>query len=96
MGTSFSAVYAVIFMILLETTIVEDPRFRQFIKLYKRFIDDIFLIWTGSAAALQQPYAPSYVPLHQQMKQSSWTGADMKGKQMHWILQQNAMIKRNF
>ena len=52
MGTSFSVVYAVIFMIRLETPIVEDPRFRQFIKLYKRFIDDIFLIWTGSAAAL--------------------------------------------
>ena len=31
--------------------IVEDPRFRQFIKLYKWFIDYIFLIWTGSAAA---------------------------------------------
>ena len=31
---------------------LQDPRFRQFIKLYKRFIDDIFLIWTGSAAAL--------------------------------------------
>ena len=52
MGTSFSVVYAVIFMIRLESPILEDPRFRQFIKLYKRFIDDIFLIWTGSAAAL--------------------------------------------
>ena len=31
---------------------MEDPRFRQFIKLYKRFIDDIFLTWTGSAAVL--------------------------------------------
>jgi len=52
MGTSFSVVYAVIFMIRLESPILEDPRFRRFIKLYKRFIDDIFLIWTGSAAAL--------------------------------------------
>jgi hypothetical protein len=34
MGTSFSVVYAVIFMILLESPILEDPRFRQFIKLY--------------------------------------------------------------
>ena len=34
METSFLLVYAVIFMILL-TMIVEDPRFRQFIKLYK-------------------------------------------------------------
>jgi len=52
MGTSFSVVYAVIFMIRLESPILENPGFRQFIKLYKRFIDDIFLIWTGSAAAL--------------------------------------------
>ena len=52
MGTSFSLVYAVIFVIRLESLILEDPRFRRFIKLYKRFIDDIFLIWTGSAAAL--------------------------------------------
>ncbi len=52
MGTSFSVVYAVIFMIHLESPIFEDPRFRSFIQLYKRFIDDIFLIWTGSAATL--------------------------------------------
>jgi hypothetical protein len=35
MGTSFSVVYAVIFMIWLETPIVNDVRFRQFIRLYK-------------------------------------------------------------
>jgi hypothetical protein len=52
MGTSFSVVYAVIFMIHLESPILEDPRFRSFIQLYKRFIDDIFLIWTGSATTL--------------------------------------------
>ena len=27
-------------------------RFRQYIRLYKRFIDDLFLIWTGPAAVL--------------------------------------------
>ena len=42
-GTSFSVVYAVIFMIWLETPIVNDVRFRQYILLYKRFIDDPFL-----------------------------------------------------
>lgn len=52
MGTSFSVVYAVIFMIWLETPIVNDVRFRQYIRLYKRFIDDLFLIWTGPAAVL--------------------------------------------
>jgi hypothetical protein len=52
MGTSFSVVYAVIFMIWLETPILYDKRFSQYIRLYKRFIDDLFLIWTGPAAAL--------------------------------------------
>ena len=52
MGTSFSVVYAVIFMIWLETPIVESERFRSCIQLYKRFIDDLFIIWTGSVALL--------------------------------------------
>jgi hypothetical protein len=44
MGTSFLVVYAVMFRIHLESPILEDPRFRPFIQLYKRLIDDIFLI----------------------------------------------------
>lgn len=52
MGTSFSVVYAVIFMIWLETPILNDKRFSQYIRLYKRFIDDLFLIWTGPSAVL--------------------------------------------
>lgn len=52
MGTSFSVVYAIIFMIWLETPIVNDERFRSCIQLYKRFIDDLFIIWTGSVAKL--------------------------------------------
>ena len=52
MGTSFSVVYAIIFMIWLETPILNDKRFNQYIRLYKRFIDDLFLIWTGPAAVL--------------------------------------------
>ena len=44
MGTSFSVVYAVIFMIYLETPIIHDERFSRFVYLYKRFIDDLFLI----------------------------------------------------
>ena len=35
MRTSFSVVYAVIFMILLKPLIVADPRFRKFIELNK-------------------------------------------------------------
>ena len=52
MGTSFSVVYAIIFMIWLETPIIEAERFRSYIQLYKRFIDDLFIIWTGSVAQL--------------------------------------------
>jgi hypothetical protein len=52
MGTSFSVVYAIIFMIWLETPIVNDERFRSCIQLYKRFIDDLFVIWTGPVATL--------------------------------------------
>lgn len=52
MGTTFSVIYAIIFMIWLETPIVEDKRFSQFIRLYKRFIDDLFLIWSGPAEVL--------------------------------------------
>jgi len=49
MGTTFSVVYATIFMIWLETPTVCDRRFSQYIRLYKRFIDDLFLISTGPA-----------------------------------------------
>ena len=44
MGTSFSVTYATIFMIWLETPIIEE--FCAHILLYKRFLDDIFLIWS--------------------------------------------------
>ena len=36
----------------MESPIVNDVRFRQYIRLYKRFIDDLFLIWTCPAAIL--------------------------------------------
>ena len=52
MGTSFSVMYAVIFMIWLETPIVDSERFRSGIQLYKRIIDDLFVDWTGSVTKL--------------------------------------------
>ncbi len=52
-GTSFSITYAIIFMIWLETPIIDE--FRRHIVLYKRYIDDIFLIWSGSIAELCEP-----------------------------------------
>jgi hypothetical protein len=36
----------------METPILNNKRFSQYIRLYKRFIDDLFLIWTGPAAVL--------------------------------------------
>ena len=65
MGTSFSVVYAVIFMIWLETPIVEAEMFRSCIQLYKRFTDDLFLIWTGSAAQLCEFRKALATPLRQ-------------------------------
>ena len=50
MGTSFSVRYATIFMIWLETPIIDH--FRKHIVLYKRYIDDILLIWSGSPVQL--------------------------------------------
>ena len=50
MGTSFSVTYATIFMIWLETPIIDH--FRKHIVLYKRYIDDNLLIWSGSPVQL--------------------------------------------
>ena len=52
METSFSVVYTIIFMIWLETPLIHDSRFSRYVYLYKRFIDDLFLIWTGPTAVL--------------------------------------------
>lgn len=46
MGTPFAVVYATIFMIILEEPVV--TRYARDIAVYRRFIDDIFLLWTGS------------------------------------------------
>ena len=68
MGTSFSGIFAVIFMIRLESLIVNDVRFRRYLRLYKRFIDDLFLIWTGPATVLCDFRRAL-------MKQSAWNRA---------------------
>ncbi len=49
-GPSLSVMYAIIFMIWLETPIISE--FNQHIVLYKRYIDNLFLIWSGSSAGL--------------------------------------------
>ena len=52
MGITFSVTYATIFMIWLETPIINE--FRQHILLYKRYIDDFFVVWSGSLAELSK------------------------------------------
>lgn len=52
MGTSFSVVYAIIFMLWLETPVIEE--FSHWIKLYKRFIDDLFVVWMGPVVELDR------------------------------------------
>ena len=39
-------------MIWLKKPIVSDKRFSELIRVYKRFIDDLFLIWSGPAEVL--------------------------------------------
>lgn len=50
MGTPFAVVYATIFMIMLETPVVVAHSCDLLV--YRRFIDDIFLIWLGTRASL--------------------------------------------
>jgi hypothetical protein len=50
MGTIFSVMFANIFMLWLETPIIE--RYKADIHLYKRFIDDIICSWKGSKERL--------------------------------------------
>ncbi len=45
MGTSFAVVYAIIYMLHIETPVVEE--YDAHILLYKRFLDDVFLLWHG-------------------------------------------------
>jgi len=52
MGTPFAVTAANAFMFYLEKDIV--TQYSEYLMVYKRFIDDIFLIWTGPRDALLQ------------------------------------------
>ena len=73
MGTTFYVVYAIIFMIWLETPIVCDRRFSPYIRLHKRFIDDLFFSF---GQALQRYCVTFGKPWPELIKMSAWTGAD--------------------
>ena len=48
MGTRLAPVFANIFMAMIDKMIQAIEECRMFIAFYKRFIDDIFIIWTGT------------------------------------------------
>ena len=48
MGTRLALVFANIFMAMIDRLILAIDKFRLSIAFYKRFIDDIFMIWTGT------------------------------------------------
>ena len=48
MGTRLAPVFANIFMAMIDRLILAIDKFRLSIAFYKRFIDDIFMIWTGT------------------------------------------------
>ena len=48
MGTRLAPVFANIFMAMIDKMIQAIDEFSKFLAFYRRFIDDIFIIWTGS------------------------------------------------
>jgi hypothetical protein len=52
MGTSFSVMFAIIFMIWIETPIIE--KYRKWILLFKRAIDDQIFLWQGPERVFNQ------------------------------------------
>ncbi|CAJ0961662.1 unnamed protein product [Ranitomeya imitator] len=54
MGSNVAAAYANAYMDSFEETFVyTDDRFKRYVDCYLRYIDDIFLIWTGPTDILQ-------------------------------------------
>ena len=52
MGTRLAPVFANIFMAMIDGSILAIEKFRGLIAFYKWFIDDIFLIWTGTESEI--------------------------------------------
>ncbi|XP_041417084.1 uncharacterized protein LOC108715416 [Xenopus laevis] len=55
MGANMAPAYANIFMHRIEHEhILHNPKFKEHIALWKRYVDDMFLIWTGSPEILTE------------------------------------------
>ena len=79
MGTSFSVVYAIIFMIWLETPIDHDPRFSRYV--YANISSTTF----SSSGPARQPYCVNFVePWPELTITSAWTGADTSHNSRLW------------
>ena len=65
MGTKMAPAYANLFMGKLEQKLIDIGK--QHIQVWKRFIDDIFIIWTGSHEQFSQ-YMNIISKLHDTMK----------------------------
>ena len=53
MGTIMAPQYANLFLGYLEEKKILNTRFRKFMKIFLRFLDDIFLVWSGSENELK-------------------------------------------
>jgi len=54
MGTKMAPPYANLFLGYLEETRILISTFKMYIKLYLRFLDDIFFIWNGTTKQLKK------------------------------------------
>ena len=86
MGTKMAPAYAKIFMSTLESRILSETKPSP--THWKRYIDDIFLVWTDTKESLEQ-FIKSINGLHecslqnfQQLKSRSWTYACTKGRDL--------------
>ena len=88
MGTKMAPAYPNIFMGTLESRILSETNPSP--THWKRYIDDIFLVWTDTKESLEQ-FIKSINGLHerinftaefQQLKSCSWTCAYTKGRDL--------------
>jgi hypothetical protein len=80
MGTPFAPNYANIFMAEIEKKILENPPQNKRPTLWKRFIDDIFMIWPHGQSALRQ-FLKHVNSLHDTIKFT----AEQSEKEIHFL-----------